>query len=613
MSEDMKIAPRGPMFSMQDSLPLLPVPPLKQTLDKYLHTVRPLVSDQQFAKTKEVVQQFLQSSGPQLQKVLEKRAEEKTNWLSEWWKNVAYLENRVSTVVNVNPAVAFPLQDYRGKEEQLRFAAKFVAAVLDFKLKVDEQTLAVETLGGKPLCMMQYYQIFSACRVPGPKKDTHVIFPSTSHGPPRHITVMHNNHIFSVEVYGSKGRPLTIDQLYNQLKEVTNLSQSRAPPVGLLTSLDRDTWAEVYADLMNDPKNRAAMRDIQGSIFTLSLDQPVAGGNAPPSPSSVAAEFLHGGGPHLNSANRWFDKTVQFMIGADGACGLIYEHTTAEGPPIAAIMDHILHFVKEHAEGQDQPITAIVPSPRRVHISLTTKAMAAIQRAELEMKRTVENLQMTVFTFDQFGKDFIKRCHLSPDAFIQMALQLTYYRLYKRPCATYETASLRRFQLGRTDTIRSCSEDSSTFCQAMDDTSVPDASKVALLRQAVKAHRKYTDEAINGQGVDRHLLGLKLTAMETGTEIPDLYRDAAFTESSHFRVSTSQVGAKHDTVMCFGPVVPDGYGCCYNPQNSRLNFAVTAFNACPHTDSDRFSNVLRGSLMDMKELLLKVPSSESKL
>ena len=40
--------------------------------------------------------------------------------LSEWWKNVTYLDYRIPLVVNFNPAVVFPQQSYRGKDEQLR-------------------------------------------------------------------------------------------------------------------------------------------------------------------------------------------------------------------------------------------------------------------------------------------------------------------------------------------------------------------------------------------------------------------------------------------------------------------------------------------------------------
>jgi hypothetical protein len=38
----------GRMFSLQDSLPKLPVPALDATLQKYLKTVRPLVPDEDY-------------------------------------------------------------------------------------------------------------------------------------------------------------------------------------------------------------------------------------------------------------------------------------------------------------------------------------------------------------------------------------------------------------------------------------------------------------------------------------------------------------------------------------------------------------------------------------
>lgn len=45
-------------------------------------------------------------------------------------------------------------------------------------------------------------------------------------------------------------------------------------------------------------------------------------------------------------------------------------------------------------------------------------------------------------------------------------------RIYGQACATYESASLRMFHLGRTDTIRSASMDSLTFVKAMDNPDV---------------------------------------------------------------------------------------------------------------------------------------------
>lgn len=48
-------------------------------------------------------------------------------------------------------------------------------------------------------------------------------------------------------------------------------------------------------------------------------------------------------------------------------------------------------------------------------------------------------------------------------------------------------------------------------------------------------------KAINGQGIDRHLLGLKQLAIENGIDIPTLYLDPGYSVSNNWRLSTSQV------------------------------------------------------------------------
>lgn len=71
-----------------------------------------------------------------------------------------------------------------------------------------------------------------------------------------------------------------------------------------------------------------------------------------------------------------------------------------------------------------------------------------------------------------------------------------------------------------------------------------------------------------------------------------------------------QVGSKTDCVMCLGPMVPDGYGICYNPMDDHINFAVTAFNSCEETNATRLSQFLEDSLLDMKTLLEQVSKTQ---
>ncbi|CAO2598112.1 Carnitine O-acetyltransferase [Lemmus lemmus] len=600
----------GRFKAHQDALPRLPVPPLQQSLDHYLKALQPIVSEEEWAHTKQLVDEFQTSGGvgERLQKGLERRAKKMENWLSEWWLKTAYLQYRQPVVIYSSPGVILPKQDFVDLQGQLRFAAKLIEGVLDFKSMIDNETLPAEFLGGKPLCMNQYYQILSSCRVPGPKQDSVVNFLKTKK-PPMHITVVHNYQFFELDVYHSDGTPLTSDQIFVQLEKIWNSSlQTNKEPIGILTSNHRNTWAKAYNTLIKDKVNRESVNSIQKSIFTVCLDKPVPRVSDDVYRNHVAGQMLHGGGSKLNSGNRWFDKTLQFIVAEDGSCGLVYEHAAAEGPPIVALVDHVIEYTKK-PELVRSPMVPL-PMPKKLRFNITPEIKNDIEKAKQNISIMIQDLDITILVFHHFGKDFPKSEKLSPDAFIQIALQLAYYRIYGQACATYESASLRMFHLGRTDTIRSASTDSLAFVKSMDDNNVPTPEES---RDVTLQHLPLTvplPQAIRGEAFDRHLLGLKLQAIEDLVSMPDIFMDTSYAIAMHFNLSTSQVPAKTDCVMFFGPVVPDGYGVCYNPMEAHINFSVSAYNSCAETNAARMAHYLEKALLDMRSLLQNHPRAK---
>lgn len=71
-----------------------------------------------------------------------------------------------------------------------------------------------------------------------------------------------------------------------------------------------------------------------------------------------------------------------------------------------------------------------------------------------------------------------------------------------------------------------------------------------------------------------------------------------------------QVASRYKAFLCFGPVVPDGYGLCYNPQDDQIIISISSFNSNPQTNSDQFLTSLSQSLVDMQTLLASHPQAK---
>uniref|UniRef100_A0A674EHE7 Carnitine O-acetyltransferase b n=1 Tax=Salmo trutta TaxID=8032 RepID=A0A674EHE7_SALTR len=283
---------------------------------------------------------------------------------------------------------------------------------------------------------------------------------------------------FQLDVYNSDGSRMTERQIHH-----------------------RQTWCQACSHLLK-------VRAIEKGLFTLCLDSPVMR-VSDDRYDRMAAQILHVGGTHLNSGNRWFDKTLQFVVGEDDSWGLLYEQATAEGPPIATLPDHILQYCKK----PDPKKTPLIPlqMPKKLYFNI-----------DCEIKR--------YRAYQRFGKELPKRHNVSPNSFIQVALQLAYYKVHNEVCASCDIASQRMFRGGRTDYIRSPTNQMLKFVLAFDDPtiSVRIILRLELLRKAVETYVALTDQVLKGQSIDRHLLGLKLQAIEEGLSVSRLFMDTAY-------------------------------------------------------------------------------------
>ena len=71
-------------------------------------------------------------------------------------------------------------------------------------------------------------------------------------------------------------------------------------------------------------------------------------------------------------------------------------------------------------------------------------------------------------------------------------------------------------------------------------------------------------QIVSGQGIDRHLLGLRLIAQEAGMEIPDFFKDEVYSRSSHYCLFTSQVGYVHVYKILWYPWYMYVHKCIYH-------------------------------------------------
>ncbi|KAF8843212.1 acyltransferase ChoActase/COT/CPT [Paxillus ammoniavirescens] len=558
----------GNMLRFQASLPCLPVPALSSTVSKYLESVKPHLTEAEYATTMASAKEFLSSPlAAELQKRLEARAADSSikNWLSDWWNEAAYMGYRDPVVVYVSYFYVH-LDDPRRRDPAKR-AASLIKAMLPFREITESKHLEPEKVRGSPLCMESYKWLFHACRYPVKPSDTAAKFDSKTHN---HVVFVRKNKFFEVSLATPEGKELSAAELEVQIERVIKLAgDDKGVPIGALSGENRDIWTDAREALLAaSPINAKSLKRIESAAIIVCLDD-----SKPVTREDISWRCWVGDG-----RNRFYDKHQLFVFD-NGRSGFLGEHSCLDGTPTLRLNEYMLASLAANKVNLGPPRSSStaenLPQPTELQFKLDDKCATYINEACKHFDELVGKHDLEVLHYEGYGKALMKKFKASPDAWAQLVKQLAFQKMFHRPGVTYESSQTRKFQLGRTEVIRSASSESKAWAEAMLDPEETDENRALLFRRAVARHLQYAAWAADGQGVDRHLFGLKRMLGE-GEETPTIYSDPAYSKSNHWELSTSQLSSKFIDGWGYGEVVTDGYGLSYSIDDHYIRWTITS-------------------------------------
>ncbi|KAF8192191.1 hypothetical protein BJ912DRAFT_1021947 [Pholiota molesta] len=414
-----------------------------------------------------------------------------------------------------DPVVVFVSYFFVHVDDRLRRdPAKRAASLIKAMLPFRE---LVESCARAPLCMASYKWLFHASRYPVKPSDTASKFDPKTHN---HIVVLRKNRFFVVPLADAQGNELSAADLeaqFNSIIAQAGEGSASAPPEELVRAGNEET-----------------LKKIESAMIIVALDD-----TKPVTREDISWNTWVG-----NGRNRWYDKH-QLIVYDNGRSGFLGEHSCMDGTPTLRMNEFMLASLAAHKTPLGSPTpAAALPAP--------TELTFTLPRAE---KR-----------FD----DLVGAHDL------HLVKQLAWHKMHGRPAVTYESAQTRKYQLGRTEVIRSASRES----RAARATHRVEA----LFTRAAKRHGQYAAWAADGQG---------------GEKVPEVYTDEAFAKSSHWELSTSQLSSRFFDGWGYGEVVPDGYGLSYSIGDDYVRWTITSLKR----DTALLKHYLAEAATEVKHML----------
>nr|XP_006811175.1 PREDICTED: peroxisomal carnitine O-octanoyltransferase-like [Saccoglossus kowalevskii] len=566
--------------------------------------VKPHVSSEELENTRRIVKSFYDGIGKELHEKLLKKASKERNWFEYWWMDF-YLKARGSPNYSASyygMVIPFIDECWQSKEgSQVERCAVVLWNVLQFWKMLREETLPLDIdRNGTTLSMYQYRSLFNSSRVPGVQKDTFVQwFKTAKEGNcPSHLIVMRKGRFYKFNATDDDGKILSAPALKRQIEYVKTESDNQPTilSVGMLTALDRIPWAQARSHLQSlDPRNKKFLDEIESSLLILRLED-----KASETLQSIARESLCGIGH-----GRWFDKGYTLISFKNGTFGLNIDHVQVDA---ICPVNHWIHvnskIIAQDGIWKGSTDVRKLSNPQELKFIVDDHITNAIRKAVEQSRKESKNIETSINKMN-FDRELLRCKKVHPDAFLQLAIQYTYYKMYRRPAPTNEAATTRQFYHGRTETVRACTVEAIQWCQYMTGENIEPSKTLNLFLTAINKHVQLMGECKRNEGCHRHLYGLEMIAAENGIPLPELYKDPSYMKSGgneSYILVTSSSG--YSPVLAFiPPMCENGYGVFYSfPKNALILF-VSSWKKDKATDCVVYRKNLEKTINEMLAML----------
>uniref|UniRef100_A0AC34RDR2 Choline/carnitine acyltransferase domain-containing protein n=1 Tax=Panagrolaimus sp. JU765 TaxID=591449 RepID=A0AC34RDR2_9BILA len=625
-------------FSFTELLPWQPIPSLNSTIERYLRSIKPLLTSEEYENVVKQSEEFKKTIGKELQRKLWLKWLTSRNYVSDWWKEVVYMRYR-NSLINTNVGCADVIYQKTTNIQAAR-ASTVILMRLHFLREVfQKQSFKPITLGGIPLCPNQYLDYYRTIRLPNDISDDFVRLPES-----KYIAVNCHGCWYKINVFYNRRliRSIELEKCLQNIIDKKEKPIEKEEYMAALTAGPRELWSKIRKEKFSSGINAESLSFIENALEIVYLDDEeyFYDENDPSKYNEQYARALHGYGYKL-----WCDKPSVYYFSKNGKFMSNAEHSCVD----AMVLVHIREYIKYHEhfsnpylpDGHCRGEMEYLPIAERLKFEYDDETKNAIDEAYKFSKNVADDFENSSIIFKDYGKDFIKKAKVSPDAFIQCSLQMAYKKdqgNFVSPDAfiqcslqmayfkdqgnfglTYEPAVMRLFKDGRTETVRSCSIESCNFVNSMTNDDINDKEKIDLLKKACEQHQDYYRNCMAGNGCDRHLFSLYV--LSKYLQIKSDFLESIF--NMPFVLSTSQtpqhqmseyskqLNKEKDLFWPAGGFCcPEGsnYGVCYtiSGPGDCLSFHVSTWKSIKNTNAERFLGYIVESLRELHDLVERV-------